>query len=223
MFYYYGRKKRLAKKYPVPNTDTIIEPFAGSAAYSLFEDNWKKRVILVEKDAEIAALWRWFIQEATEQDILDLPDPVVGEHTTLRLHILHGVSNAGWSCKKYKATPLLVRNWETSKKLMLQNLPKIKHWEIIEGDYSSAPDIEATWFIDPPYQGKPGAGYKHGSAEIDFESLAQWVRSRKGEVIVCEQSSATWLPFEPLTPHRAASGQIKQEGIYYRTNPREQE
>ena len=59
MFYFYGRKKRLAKEYPQPLTTTIVEPFAGSAAYSLHGQNWENRVILIEKDAEVAALWRW--------------------------------------------------------------------------------------------------------------------------------------------------------------------
>lgn len=44
MFYYYGRKKQLAKLYPKPNYSVIIEPFAGSAAYSLFDENWKKKL-----------------------------------------------------------------------------------------------------------------------------------------------------------------------------------
>ena len=45
MFYYYGRKKQIAKYYPKPNFNTIIEPFAGSAAYSLHNDNWKKNML----------------------------------------------------------------------------------------------------------------------------------------------------------------------------------
>ena len=45
MFYYYGRKKQIAKCYPKPNFNTIIEPFAGSAAYSLHNDNWKKNML----------------------------------------------------------------------------------------------------------------------------------------------------------------------------------
>ena len=40
MFYYLGRKKRVAGKYPDPAFPTIVEPFAGSAAYSLHGDRW---------------------------------------------------------------------------------------------------------------------------------------------------------------------------------------
>ena len=59
MFYYYGRKKQIVRRYPTPLLDTIIEPFAGSAAYSLHSDNWKRKVILVEKDDKVADIWRF--------------------------------------------------------------------------------------------------------------------------------------------------------------------
>lgn len=56
MFYYYGRKKKIAGLYPEPQHSTIVEPFAGSAAYSLHGGRWRRQVILVERDAEVAAL-----------------------------------------------------------------------------------------------------------------------------------------------------------------------
>ena len=74
MFYYYGRKKQIAKHYPSPNYECIIEPFAGSAAYSFFSDNWRNQVILIEKDPKVASIWEWLINEATEQKIKNLPD-----------------------------------------------------------------------------------------------------------------------------------------------------
>ncbi|MEG4346741.1 hypothetical protein QUB70_26205 [Microcoleus sp. A003_D6] len=57
---------------------------------------------------------------------------------------------------------------------------------IISGDYTLAPDIEATWFIDPPYKEDAGKGYKYGSKLIDYKKLAEWAKNRKGEVIFCE-------------------------------------
>ena len=62
------------------------------------------------------------------------------------------------------------------------------------GDQRQAPDIEATWFIDPPYQGVK-KGHKHGADTIDFDELAERVMTRRGQVIVCEGPS-TWLPFQ---------------------------
>lgn len=79
MFYYYGRKKQIAKYYPAPKCDTIIEPFAGAAAYSLYKDNWRKRVILVEKDKKVADIWDWLINNASSEEISGLPVLKVGE------------------------------------------------------------------------------------------------------------------------------------------------
>ena len=52
---------------------------------------------------------------------------------------------------------------------------KVRHWRIIEGDYRDAPDVAATWFVDPPYQDK-GKHYPHGSAGIDFAALGDGAR-----------------------------------------------
>lgn len=64
--------------------------------------------------------------------------------------------------------------------------------------YESLPDLgTATWFIDPPYTGA-GKHYKFGVGGLDHNHLAEWCRSRDGQVIVCESGSARWLPFEPV-------------------------
>jgi hypothetical protein len=76
----------------------------------------------------------------------------------------------------------------------------IKHWVCIPGDYTDAVDCvtgPATWFIDPPYQ-HSGTFYPESSKAIDFKKLADWCQSLPGQVIVCEEEGATWLPFEPL-------------------------
>jgi 16S rRNA G966 N2-methylase RsmD len=57
------------------------------------------------------------------------------------------------------------------------------------------PDVEATWFIDPPYQ-YGGEHYMINS--IDYNRLAEFCQSRKGQIIVCENTKAGWLPFKPL-------------------------
>jgi len=70
-FTYYGGKWRAAPRYPAPRYSIIIEPFAGSAGYSL--RYYDRQVVLVEKDPQIAALWRYLIK-ATASDFLNLPD-----------------------------------------------------------------------------------------------------------------------------------------------------
>ena len=105
MFYYYGRKKKIAALYPEPQQTIVIEPFAGSAAYALHGSRWQNQVILVERDPQIAALWRWLINEATSESILALPDPIAGEKTQLLLHILHMASKRWYSYRSATPTP----------------------------------------------------------------------------------------------------------------------
>ena len=59
----------------------------------------------------------------------------------------------------------------------------------------------ATWFIDPPYQ-HGGQYYKFGNKDINFEELSEWCKNRFGQIVVCENSKATWLPFKPLVEMR---------------------
>lgn len=214
MFYYYGRKKQLAKYYPAPAFDTIIEPFAGAAAYSLFQDNWKKKVILIEKDPKVFDIWDWLINQATIEDIKKLPDLKVGDRSSEFLHIIHAATKMAFHFRTIKVTPILERNWEISRRVMLDNLYKIKHWVVINGDYTEAPDVEATWFIDPPYKGDAGMGYRFSSNMIDYPQLALWAKSRKGEVIFCEGAEGDYLPFKPLVELKGVAGKVSKEVVY---------
>ena len=59
--------------------------------------------------------------------------------------------------------------------------------------------------------------YTHN--EIDYVALAQWCRTRKGFVQVCENVGATWLPFKPFAVMgRGKKGKKRptrsQEAIY---------
>lgn len=218
MFYYYGRKKQIAKHYPSPNFETIVEPFAGSAAYSLYRDNWKKNVILVERDEDVSDIWKWLIDEATPSEIKNLPDLEVGEKSSEFLHIIHAATKMAFHYKTIKVTPVLARNWEISKRYMSENLFKIKHWHIISGDYTLAPDIEATWFIDPPYKKDAGKGYRYSSKLIDYKKLAIWSRGRKGEIIFCEGHEGDYLPFKPLLDLKGIAGKTSKEVIYYQSD-----
>lgn len=214
MFYYYGRKKQIAKYYPSPAYDTIIEPFAGAAAYSLYKNNWKKNVILIEKDPKVYSIWDWLINRATEEEIEALPLLKVGEKTSNFLHIIHAATKMAFAFKTIKVTPVLARNWEISRRVMKENLYKVKHWKVYNADYTTAPDIEATWFIDPPYKGKAGMGYRFGSDQIDYNSLAEWAKKRKGEVIFCEGGNGDYLDFKPLVDLKGVAGKISKEVVY---------
>ena len=216
MFYYYGRKKQIARHYPEPAYDTVIEPFAGAAAYSLHGDRWRRTVILIEQDARVCEIWQWLIGTATPESIRSLPDLKAGDRSSEFLHIVHAATKMAFKYKTIKVTPVLERNWEISKRVMAANLHKIKHWTIVCGDYRSAPDVEATWFIDPPYKSHPGTGYDHGSNDLDYDTVGEWALARRGEVIFCEGKYGDYLPFEPLLTLPGVAGKFSDEVVFFR-------
>ncbi|MFA6967016.1 hypothetical protein [Bosea sp. (in: a-proteobacteria)] len=223
MFYYYGRKKQVAKRYPRPDYDTIIEPFAGAASYAMHDSNWRKTVIIVEKDNKVAGIWRWLIESATAAEILKMPDLKVGEKSSEFIHIVHAATKMAFKYKTIKVTPVMERNWEISKRVMAANIHKVKHWKLIEGNYSEAPDVEATWFIDPPYKAQAGEGYAHGSGAMDYHALASWALNRKGQLICCEGSEGDYLPFRPLLDLAGVAGKRNKELIYHRSGSKQSE
>ena len=198
MFSYYGSKAKLVKYYPRPVFDKIIEPFAGSARYSL--KYFEKDVLLVDKYDIVIRIWQ-YLQQCSVKDIYGLPNLKAGYK--IKREDFDCIEQAwlmGFLIKRVQKTPgLTVSEWgETeiirSKKRIAQQLFKIKHWKFICGDYSIIPNQRATWFIDPPYQIQ-GISYRHGSKNIDFIKLGEYCKERKGQAIVCENSVAKWLPF----------------------------
>lgn len=205
MFSYYGTKKKLAPLYRKPKYDTLIEAFAGAAAYSLDGDNWKKQVILYDTNPKIVDIWDYLIW-ATPKDVSTLPDIKTGQKVTdfnlskAEKYLIGFCINPGSSCPKITASQ---RNaWQAYKKYILENLHKIKHWKVFQQSYKEIPDIEATYFVDPPYQ-KAGK-YYFGHKDMDFGHLGQWCKTRLGQVIACENYGANWLPFEYLTKHQGS-------------------
>lgn len=214
---YYGGKWRAAPRYPAPRFDTIVEPFAGAAGYSLRYPS--RRVILVEKYAVIAEVWRYLIA-VKASEVLRIP--TVDRVADLPAWVPQGarwlvgfVMGAGQAAprptmsaglRKFRALGKGAYGWsEGHRARVAEQVASIRHWRVIEGDYSAAPDVEATWFIDPPYQGPSGRHYRHGSAAIDFAALGRWSRARAGQVVACEALGADWLPFVPHSrPARSA-------------------
>jgi hypothetical protein len=212
-FSFYGGKFRMAKRLGEPQHDTIVEPFAGSAGYSCYWAAHARKVILVEIDPTIAAIWRYLIK-VKESEIEKLPtdiDSTEGLHACQEAKWLIGfwfnrgqqrpaVNRQATEWAKYPTTML----WnEKVRARIASQLRHIRGWKLIEGGYESAPAIEAHWHIDPPYQ-HTGYGYRHNN--IDYPALARWSRSRQGFVQVCEHTSADWLPFIGFTYSRGSLG-----------------
>jgi len=202
MFNYYGSKSKIIDYYPSPKYGKIIEPFAGSARYSL--KYFDRDVLLVDKYEVIIKIWKW-LQKASKQDIMNLPEPKAREDIRnykfdceesimlMRFIIGAGLSNPQWTVSPQN----FGGGVKKCKKNIAQQLYKIKHWEIKLDDYRNIENEKATWFIDPPYE-NGGHRYVHNNKTIDYNLLADWCKERKGQVIVCENSKARWLPFRQM-------------------------
>lgn len=215
LFSFFGAKWTLAPHYPGPLHRTIVEPFAGSACYAL--RHAARDVVLVEKDPAIASIWRYLLR-VTPREVLALPDigrdedldalPIAEEARRL---IAFCVSKAQ-RYAVHKPSPWFreypEKFWPgVFRPRIADAVDRIRHWRLIEGDYTEAPPVRATWFVDPPYE-VAGRAYRHGAKDLDFDALAGWCRSRDGQVIVCENVGATWLPFRPLALRDSISTRV---------------
>ena len=198
--------------------DVIIEPFAGTAKYSL--KHWHKEVILYDKYELLVNLWKW-LQTCSPNDILTLPVLKMGQHLNdFEFDCEEAKHLIGFNIAAGDATPrgtASIRTTvdrptrqQTRLRTIAKNLHKIKHWQVIHGSYESIENREATWFIDPPYQTTGGHYYKHSNKEIDFAHLAGYCMSREGQVIVCESTDADWLPFQPMMWRRGYKKKFKE-------------
>lgn len=106
-------------------------------------------------------------------------------------------SNQGGAFPFKTAGRMNFNYWHKDKIRIANDLYKIKEWNIINESYENCDNIKATWFIDPPYQ-FGGHRYKFSNKYIDYVFLKEWCESRNGQVIVCENSKADWMKFDPL-------------------------
>lgn len=220
-FSYFGGKWSLAPLYPKPEHDLIIEPFAGSAGYaSRYSD---RDVILVEHAPHVAHMWRWLIA-ASVDEVMALP---------LDVNATDGLADAPreliafWcargrtrGARTAKSSWMTDGRWPTSfwgesiRERIAKQVTKIRHWKVIEGDYTSAPDARATWFVDPPY-----IGSRHYLARVDdYAALGYWCRARHGLVVACEQNDAAWLPFKPFRQAKSLTHRSYQEVVLHPTH-----
>lgn len=201
MFSYYGSKSKLSKYYPEPKYDLIIEPFAGAGNYSLYW--WEnKRVWLNDSYKIIYNLWN-YLKTLDLDEINSLPQLKQGDDIR-KLNISENMRLLlGFVCGRGVANPHnIYTKWseignssKQTKNRLIKYYKRVKNWKITNLDYLKLPNVECTWFIDPPYQ-NGGKYYIHN--KINYIELADWCKSRKGQVIVCENTKADWLDFKPL-------------------------
>ncbi|MAH49719.1 hypothetical protein CMI37_28100 [Candidatus Pacearchaeota archaeon] len=232
-FSFYGSKWQIAKRYPTPEHGTIIEPFAGSAGYSLrYPDRMVK---LIDIDPRVVGVWSYLIAtpswEIARLPLLEPSQSVDDLNICQEARWLIGFwLNKASTMPKKSASAWMRKEryknqfWgERIRERVASQVDSIRHWEVAHGSYADIPAQEATWFIDPPYQAK-GKYYSCSLESSCFPLLAQWCRSLPGQVIACEQDGANWLPFAHLvdakaTTKSAGASQTSKEVIWTSHSP----
>lgn len=203
----YGGKRSIAAKYPVPQYNTIIEPFAGGAGYSV--EHYERKVKLYDTDERVVAVWEYLIG-ASANDIRKIPVDIdhVDELPSKYVEDVRWL--VGWWMQPAGAGGPAKRrskwseqhagggdNWgEKCRDRIAGQVDYIRHWTVEQRSYDTL-DVrrKATWFVDPPYM---VMGHHYRDSDIDYDWLGHWCHTLRGQAIVCENAGATWLPFEAL-------------------------
>lgn len=203
MFSYYGAKTKIINLYPEPIYNKIVEPFAGSARYSL--KYFDKEIILYETFEKVFKIWEYLLQ-ATEKDILSLPDVNTGdnikdyktitdvERWLIGYHVFRGSARP---CYQVRDSC----NWNKDKIRIANNLYKIKHWKIFNEDGLNHEWKDATYFVDPPYMVQ---SHKYNHYKMDYNRIKEKLKG-DAQFIVCGNSNDTWLDFKPLIEMRGTN------------------
>lgn len=178
---------------------------------------WYDRdVILVDVDPCIAGLWAYLIRVSPAEILRipyveavdDLPSWCPQEARDLVGFAMNAAVTAPCRTlsagrKKLRAAGRIFEGWsEQHRACVAQGVERIRHWRAYCGTYAQIASAgSATWFVDPPYNNKAGAYYKYKS--VDYAHLGEWCRAREGQVIVCENEGADWLPFRPFAQLKA--------------------
>lgn len=225
LFKWFGSKWQSAKRYPSPEHDILIEPFAGGAGYSLNHCN--RTVIVWEEDPNLARLWQWLIKSATDDDIRLIPVGLpmgtdirtigLTQGQTLLLKHWQRTNNVGdcWTVSPWGHLP---GQWTANTRARLADeIGAISHWEF--RDPYNYIDIPSSWFIDPPYL----YNYKYRASlpPFDYQALSSLVQTihRDSQVIVCEAACKVsgripdYLPFK--ASHSSVTSRRKAEQSHH--------
>jgi len=185
MFRYSGSKARTLKRYPIVcNASTIVEPFAGSAAFSM--THLDKKIILCEADLRINSLWHylksvpkdrlhWLMSAKTAEgtDVRNIPGLTDDERILIRLYTC-GVYTGTLSCYK------IYHHGFNLQKFIDADFSNVT----VLSDYTEAAQYDGPdtfMFIDPPYHGTRSNVY---DSSLDYRAVEDFILSLQCPYIV---------------------------------------
>ena len=199
-----------------PRPSVLVEPFAGGGIVSLTAaaEGLTDRVVMVELDAEVAAVWKtalgreceWLARTILEFDCTR--DNVIAElserptsvrqqafHTILKNRTYHGgilAPGSGLIKGGEKGKGISSRWYPSTLAKRLRFIRSIRdRIDFIEGDAfavmdSYRDDERAVFFIDPPYTaaGKRAGRRLYRHNELDHEALMKSASEVRGDVLL---------------------------------------
>lgn len=229
LFKCFGSKWMSSRHYPPPVDGRIVEPFAGSAGYSLRYAPAVERVV-VSEHGDLYDLWSWLIDEATEADVRDIPLGLTPGTDILEVGLTRGQS-------------LLLKNWQRTNNV--GDCWTVSPWgnkpgqwtantrarvaeeiALLKGKWAVSANpwiyIGGTFFIDPPYQ----YNYGYRCPRLHYDALGWRVRKLEARLViaceaVCPKTGRLpdYLPFEPshlqVTSRRKAHNNHHSKELVY--------
>lgn len=227
MFKWFGSKWQSAKHYPKPEHDTIVEPFAGGAGYSL--NYVDKNVVIWEDDPNLTVLWKWLIEHAAVNpaDIKDIPVnlPIGTDIRTLGLSVGQCMLLKHWQRTNNTGDCWTVSPWghlpgqwtENTRARLFDQITAIAHWQFRQA--IEMIDEPCHWFIDPPYL--YNYRYRSNLPDFDYSAFSSFVNTinKDSTVVVCEATRKSdgavpdYLPFNHS--HRSVTSRRKKEQSHH--------
>lgn len=208
VFSYYGSKSKVAHLYPAPRFDLIVEPFGGSGAYA-WRHHRGHEVWINDLDPITYSIWMFLQSDDALGWINQIPDDIqqgnkaselIPDCPNGLLELLRAEANGGTQGSRGvhdQITKFGTAVWHRIKPKLRQAIPVVRDWQITNLPYSRMVNVEATWFVDSPYANPAGNRYRTGFT--DHATLGTWCRTRRGQIIACENDGADWLPFRYLS------------------------
>lgn len=180
-FRYSGSKDELLPllRQPPIGVKEIIEPFAGSARYGIYHQ--PQKLHLYEANTDVYELWRWLINEATEDELTSLEEnKALFTKSVKELNLAQGPETLmRLTCSGIYVGQLsswvMYPQHTVDFSLIKYLLPFFKNRTSLAGrdfrqsiEHNGKPGV--LYFIDPPYLGSTGC-YIDKSQKIDHDKV----------------------------------------------------